>query len=88
MVSGAPTLTTTATTSSGPGSYPITMAQGTLSAANYSFAPQSGTLTVSLLNSVYVLNGTASGAKGVRPAKIGTGAKNGAMINGTAMRGR
>jgi hypothetical protein len=34
------------------------------------------------------INGTAIGAKGVRPAKIGTGAKSGATINGTAMPGR
>jgi hypothetical protein len=34
------------------------------------------------------INGTAIGARGVRAAKIGAGAKSGATINGTAMPGR
>jgi len=46
VVSGAPSLTTTATATSVPGSYPITAAAGTLSAANYSFSIVAGTLTV------------------------------------------
>lgn len=48
VLSGAPLVTTSATTNSPvPGSpYPITAAQGTLSAANYSFAFVSGNLTV------------------------------------------
>jgi hypothetical protein len=46
VVSGAASLTTTATASSGVGTYPITAAQGTLSAANYRFAFQSGMLRV------------------------------------------
>ena len=37
VVSGAPKLTTTATTASGVGTYPITITTGTLSAANYDF---------------------------------------------------
>src|SRR5947207_14258780 len=48
VVSGAPTLSTTASTSSGVGGYPITVdSAGTLSAANYCFPSdhfQSGTL--------------------------------------------
>jgi hypothetical protein len=43
---GAPTLTTTATSKSVPGTYPITIAVGTLKAANYSFSFVKGTLTV------------------------------------------
>jgi hypothetical protein len=47
VLSGAPSLTTTATSSSPAGTYPITAAVGTLSAANYSFASfVSGTLTI------------------------------------------
>jgi len=46
VLSGAPSLTTTATTSSAAGSYPITAAVGTLKAANYSFSFVNGTLTV------------------------------------------
>jgi hypothetical protein len=43
---GAPTLTTTATSSSKPGTYPIRISVGSLSASNYSFHPVNGTLTV------------------------------------------
>lgn len=46
VVNGAPALSTTATGSSGAGSYPIIAALGTLSAANYTFAFAPGTLTV------------------------------------------
>jgi hypothetical protein len=46
VVSGAPSLSTTATSASGVGSYPIDVSLGTLSAANYTFAFIDGTLTV------------------------------------------
>jgi FtsP/CotA-like multicopper oxidase with cupredoxin domain len=46
VLSGAPSLSTTATTSSVPGTYPITITAGTLAAANYSFTFVNGTLTV------------------------------------------
>jgi hypothetical protein len=46
VVSGAPALTTTATSGSNPGNYPITVSTGTLAAANYSFLYVSGTLTI------------------------------------------
>jgi hypothetical protein len=49
VLSGYPLLTTTATTASAPGSYPITGAVGTLAAANYTFSFVSGTLTVGLM---------------------------------------
>jgi len=45
-LAGAPALSTSATQGSPPGTYPITVTQGTLSAANYSFAFVNGTLTV------------------------------------------
>ncbi|HWQ33421.1 MAG TPA: MBG domain-containing protein [Blastocatellia bacterium] len=47
VITGAASLTTTATTASGVGTYPITAAQGTLAAANYSFSFANGTLSVS-----------------------------------------
>jgi hypothetical protein len=47
VVSGAASLSTTATPASGVGGYTITAAQGTLSAANYRFALVNGTLSVS-----------------------------------------
>jgi len=46
VVSGAPILSTTATIVSPAGSYPITVAVGNLSAANYDFTTVGGTLTV------------------------------------------
>jgi len=46
VLSGAPSLTTTATTTSAPGTYTITAAAGTLAASNYTFSFTNGTLTV------------------------------------------
>jgi uncharacterized repeat protein (TIGR03803 family) len=46
VLSGTPEVSTTATTASPVGTYPIMASLGTLSAANYSFAFGSGTLTV------------------------------------------
>ncbi|MGA3213326.1 MAG: MBG domain-containing protein, partial [Terriglobales bacterium] len=44
--SGQPVLSTTATSKSAPGKYPITITAGTLAAPNYSFTLVKGTLTV------------------------------------------
>ena len=46
VVTGTPTLTTTANAGSAVGTYPITITAGTLAAANYTFAFVNGTLTV------------------------------------------
>ena len=46
VVTGTPMLSTTATKSSPYGSYPITVAKGSLSAANYSFSLVNGVLNV------------------------------------------
>ncbi len=46
VIGGAPLESTTATASSAPGNYPVTIAQGTLSAANYTFTPVNGALTI------------------------------------------
>ncbi|WP_263382071.1 NHL domain-containing protein [Granulicella arctica] len=45
-VTGTPILSTTETTASLAGSYPITVTQGTLAATNYSFSTVSGVLTL------------------------------------------
>ena len=45
-VTGAPSLTTTATATSLPGAYPITAQPGTLASANYTFVFVNGTLTI------------------------------------------
>ena len=47
VLTGTPNLTTTAVPSSPPGAYPISITQGNLAAANYTFAFVNGTLTVS-----------------------------------------
>jgi hypothetical protein len=47
-ITGAPGLTTPATSASSPGDYPINAAQGTLSSGNYVFTFTNGTLTVIL----------------------------------------
>jgi len=46
VVTGSPALTTTATSSSPAGSYPIAATAGTLAASNYSFTFGTGTLTI------------------------------------------
>src|SRR2546429_5857223 len=46
VLSGSPSLSTSASATSDVGSYTITAAQGTLAAANYTFAFVNGTLTV------------------------------------------
>ena len=46
VLTGAPSLVTSATTNSPPGSYAIMVGAGTLSAANYNFSFADGTLTV------------------------------------------
>jgi hypothetical protein len=58
MLAGVPNVSTTATTNSPPGTYPIVVSAGTLSATNYIFIFVNGTLTVVApqLNGV-VLNG-------------------------------
>jgi hypothetical protein len=65
VLSGSPLLTTTATTSSPAGTYPITAAAGTLSAANYVFSPVNGALSVVaaptvILITTAALSGSAS----------------------------
>jgi hypothetical protein len=52
VLSGSPVETTTAKQGSAPGSYRITVAQGTLAASNYNFQFNSGTLTVTSLGTV------------------------------------
>jgi hypothetical protein len=46
VLTGAPTLSTTAIATSAPGAYPITITHGTLANSNYTFAFVNGTMTV------------------------------------------
>jgi hypothetical protein len=60
-VSGAPALATTATATSLPGTYPITIGLGTLAASNYTFNLFGGIDTVTYTNSVPGTNGICNG---------------------------
>jgi hypothetical protein len=65
VLSGSPSLLTTATSSSSAGNYPITITQGTLSAANYNFVFVNGTLSVvapsvAIITTNAVITGTAA----------------------------
>lgn len=59
VVTGAPAFSTTATATSPAGTYPISVTAGTLAAANYTFAFNNGTLTISPAASVVTLSGLA-----------------------------
>ena len=66
VLSGSPSLTTTATQCSARGRYTITAAQGTLASDNYSFTFNNGTLTIEDRGKVtpkvdLTVNGSASG---------------------------
>lgn len=64
VLTGAPSIATTATASSPAGSYPIVITTGTLSAANYSFQFVNGVLTIT----------SASFISGISPQEIAAGA--------------
>jgi len=59
VLSGSPSLTTTANSSSALGTYPITAAAGTLTASNYSFSFVNGTLTVGKATLTVTANNTS-----------------------------
>lgn len=62
VLSGAPSLTTTANATSPVGGYTITAAQGTLAATNYSFSLVNGTLTVTQASTITTVTGPFSPA--------------------------
>jgi hypothetical protein len=62
VLSGLPLLTTTATSSSPAGTYPITASVGTLTAANYSFTFVNGTLTVVPPTIILITTATLTGS--------------------------
>jgi len=75
VVSGAPSLTTTATSSSPVGSYTISAGDGTLAASNYSIMPRDGTLTITQANTVTSVNSNAN------PSTYGQSVAYSALIN-------
>lgn len=65
---GTPSITTTATASSSQGTYTITAAQGTLTAANYTIAFVNGTLTISKASPTIAVSATPISV--VSPASV------------------
>jgi Ca2+-binding RTX toxin-like protein len=70
VLSGSPTESTNATTTSAPGSYTISVTQGSLSAANYVFTFATGTLTITQDASTTSVSNTASGESVVLTATV------------------
>ena len=67
-ITGAPSLSTTATAASGVGSYPITIAAGTLAAANYTFTFVNGSLSVTAAVLTITANDQTKAHGAVNPA--------------------
>jgi sugar lactone lactonase YvrE len=79
VLSGSPAEATTATQGSAVGTYPITITQGTLSAANYTFSFVNGTLTITSLGTAATPTfspaaGTYTSAQSVSISDTTTGA--------------
>jgi len=84
VVSGTPAFTTSATTASVPGGYPITVAIGTLNAANYSFDTfVPGTLTVTKATATVTLASLAHTYDGTPKAATATTEPAGLTVNVT-----
>jgi hypothetical protein len=78
VVSGSPALSTTASTASPAGAYPITAAPGTLAAANYTFTFVRGTLNITPATSSTAASVTPS------PAPAGSPVTLSAVVSSTA----
>jgi sugar lactone lactonase YvrE len=85
-VTGAPALSTTATTASNAGGYPITVSTGTLAAANYSFLFVSGTLTIGQTSQTitFATNAPASAAYNSSFTVAATGGASGIPVTFTS----
>jgi hypothetical protein len=84
VVSGTPTESTTATTTSATGTYPITITQGTLSAANYTFTFANGTLTITGATAQTITFGALPGVTyGVAPITLSATASSGLAVTYT-----
>jgi len=84
VVSGAASLTTSATLSSSVGSYPIVAAQGSLSAANYTFNYAAGTLQITQLPQVITFTAPSSVPLASGPITLnGTGGGSGNPVTYT-----
>jgi hypothetical protein len=81
VINGAPALSTTPTSPSNAGSYPITVTTGTLAATNYSFLYVPGTLTIQAANQAPLTLTTASplAINQSEPLNISGGSTGGAL---------
>ncbi|TAN22609.1 MAG: choice-of-anchor D domain-containing protein [Acidobacteria bacterium] len=79
-LTGAPTLTTTATSKSGAGTYPIAAAAGTLAAANYSFTFAGSTLTVTPAAQTITFSTISTQAYGAAPLTLAATASSGLPV--------
>jgi hypothetical protein len=91
LLSGAPDLSSAATAASPAGFYPITVTQGTLSAANYSIMPVNGVLSVvvpptALLNTTSTLSRVSGGYQAdVTITNTGTGTAFNVQLTSAAL---
>jgi sugar lactone lactonase YvrE len=82
VVSGTPSITTTAVTNSAVGTYPITITQGTLTAANYSFSFVNATLTITGNTAQSITFGALSNLTyGAAPITLSATASSGLAVN-------
>ena len=81
VLTGAPVISTIATTNSPVGSYTITVSQGTLSATNYNFVFVNGTLTVTQAV-LTITSGIAANNKTYDGTTVATISSNNVVLNG------
>ena len=87
VVSGTPVLSTMATTTSPVGSYPISVTLGTLSAANYTFNPMPGTITVTQATNTITFPAIANVTYGISPIPLTASANSGLAITYSVISG-
>jgi len=80
VVTGTPVLSTTATTTSDPGSYPISITLGTLTAANYTFNLVPSTITVTQASNTITFPAISNATYGAFPILLGATASSGLPI--------
>ena len=79
---GLPTESTTATTTSSVGSYPITITQGTLAATNYTFSFVNGTLSITGATAQSITFGALPGVTyGISPISLTATASSGLAVS-------
>jgi sugar lactone lactonase YvrE len=84
VVSGTPLLTTSANNASLTGSYPITVAVGTLAAANYTFVFVNGTLTVNGQPQTIAFGSLANATYGAAPISLSATSSSGLAVSYSA----